>query len=130
MSPFAALGQMLGAKGDLGSVAFAAGESALAPERADQVQKVAQALVDRPQMLVGVRGAAGGADASAFGHRVRMSRLRASDAEMRTLALARASAVKEALLARGVEEARFFSLEPAVTPDAADAPYQLQLDVR
>ncbi|MCX5788671.1 MAG: DUF748 domain-containing protein [Elusimicrobia bacterium] len=59
VSPFAALGQMLGSKGDLGSVAFAAGQSALSPEDADQVQKVAQALLDRPQMLVGVRGAAG-----------------------------------------------------------------------
>ena len=174
VSPFAALGQMLGSKGDLGSVAFAAGQSALSPEQADQVQKVAQALLDRPQMLVGVRGAAGRVDALAVGDRALMKRLRgpdaggapltpkeeqrvrtlyteafgaeapaaaearvkleekwrASDAEMRTLALARASAIKDALLARGIAEARFFSLEPSVAPETAEAPCQLQLDVR
>ena len=174
VSPFAALGQMLGSKGDLGSVAFAAGQSALSPEDADQVQKVAQALLDRPQMLVGVRGAAGRSDALAGGERAFLARLRgaqggdapltpkeeaqtlglyleafsapaasaaeargkladkwrASDAELRALALARAGAIKQALLARGIEEARFFSLEPSVAPEAADAPCRLQLDVR
>ena len=55
---------------------------------------------------------------------------RASEAELRTLALARAVVIKQALLARGIEEARFFSLEPSVAPEAAEAPCQLQLDVR
>ena len=85
VSPFAALGQMLGSKNDLGSVAFAAGESALSPERADQVQKVAQALLDRPQMLVGVRGAAGRSDALAAGDRALLVRLRGAQSRRRAL---------------------------------------------
>ncbi|MCX5795939.1 MAG: DUF748 domain-containing protein [Elusimicrobia bacterium] len=174
VSPFAALGQMLGSKDDLGKVAFAPGESALPAERAADLEKVAQALADRPQMLVGVRGAAGRADALAAGARALLTRLRgakggdepltpkeeaqalslyqeafgapaasaaaardglaekwlATDAELRTVALARAGVITEALRARGISAARFFSLEPAVTPEAADAPCQLQLDVR
>jgi hypothetical protein len=174
LSPFAALGRMMGSSGDLGSLSFAAGQSSLPPERAEQVQKVAQALLDRPQLLVGVRGAAGKGDALAAGDRALLARLRgasggdapltpkeeartlalfreafgvraasaseargklaekwrATDVELRTLALARADAIKQALLARGVEEARFFSLEPAVAPEAAETPCQLQLDAR
>ncbi|MDD5628350.1 MAG: DUF748 domain-containing protein [Elusimicrobia bacterium] len=174
VSPFAALGQMLGSKDDLGKVPFDPGQAVLPERSAEDLQKVAQALLDRPQMLVGVRGATGKADALAAGERALLIRLRgpkpgdepltpkeeartlelyqeafgapaaspaaareglaekwkATDAELRTLALARAGAVADALRGRGVEEARFFSLEPAVTPEAAEAPCQLQLDVR
>ncbi|MDD5628970.1 MAG: hypothetical protein PHU21_07895, partial [Elusimicrobia bacterium] len=155
-------------------VPFAPGQAVLPERSAEDLQKVAQALLDRPQMLVGVRGAAGKTDALAAGQSALLARLRgpkpgdepltpkeeartlelyqeafgapaaspaaareglaekwrATDAELRTLALARAGAVADALRARGIEEARFFSLEPAVTPEAADAPCQLQLDVR
>jgi hypothetical protein len=174
MTPFAALGQALASKGDLGSVTFAAGDEALAPESADQMQKVAQALLDRPQLLVGVSGAAGRPDALALGDRAFLVRLRgapggaapltpkeearaltlyretfgaeaasvaeardklagqwrASQAQLRTLALARVEAIKQALVSRGIEEARFFSLEPTVMPEADGTSCRLQLDVR
>jgi len=173
VSPFAALGQLLGTKDDLGKVAFPAGEAALAPAAAAQAAELAQALADRPEMQVGVRGTAGRSDALALGDRALRRRLRgpdaggealtpkeqarlgqlyqeafgapapaleesrgklarlwrASDAELRTLALSRANAIKDALAARGVAPSRFFSLEPSAGADAADEPCQLQLDV-
>jgi len=55
---------------------------------------------------------------------------RGGDAEMRTLALARAGVIKDALAARGVAAERFFSLEPVSGAAAPDEPSRLQLDVR
>ncbi|MFA5141196.1 MAG: DUF748 domain-containing protein [Elusimicrobiota bacterium] len=174
LSPFAALGQMMGSKGDLGQVAFPAGEAAVTSEIADQLAKVAQALTDRPEMSLGIRGIAGRSDAVAFGDKALLRRLRgpeadnapltpqeekrvlafyreafgadapsaaqarvelaeksrASDADLRSLALSRVSSIKDVLVSRGLAESRFFSLDPSAGADAADEPCRLELDVR
>ncbi len=173
-SPFTALGQALGSKEDLGHVSFPAGRASLAAEPAAQLAQLAQALADRPELIVGMRGTAGRSDALALGDRALLRRLRGPDAgdspltaeeenrmkalyleafgteasaasearaklvekwrattaELRDLALARASAIKGAFLTHGLAEARIFSQEPAAGPDSADEPCQLQLDVR
>jgi hypothetical protein len=55
---------------------------------------------------------------------------RAPDAELRTLALARTAAIKQALLAKGVAESRFFDLEPASGFDSDEDACKLELDAR
>ncbi|MDE2492137.1 MAG: DUF748 domain-containing protein [Elusimicrobia bacterium] len=174
LSPFSALGAMVGAKGDLGQVAFEPGRADLSAAVQAQLDAVAKILADKPEMLIGVRGSATRVDALARGDRELLRRLRgksaggepltpreesrlaalhrqilgadaaspaqaradldakweANDAEMRTLALARADAIKAALAARGVAAARFFSLEPVAGASLADEPTRLQLDVR
>jgi hypothetical protein len=79
-SPFDALSSALGGGADLGHVAFAPGASALAPASSASLDKVVQALVDRPSLSVGVRGAAGKADALGLGDVALRRRLRGPDA--------------------------------------------------
>jgi hypothetical protein len=57
-------------------------------------------------------------------------RWRGPDAELRTLALARAGVIKGALQAKGVAEERFFNLEPASGFEKGSDSCQLQLDMR
>lgn len=174
LSPFSALGSMMGSTDDLGKVAFAPDSAVLGGAVNAQLDKIAKILADKPEMLIGIRGSATRADSLGRGDAELLQRLRgknagaepltpkeearvarlhketlgsdaatpaqaradldakwrAGDAEMRTLALARAAAVKDALSARGVAAERFFSLEPVSGADLADEPTQLQLDVR
>jgi hypothetical protein len=56
-APFRALSALLGgAESDLDSVRFAAGSATLSPPAEENVAKVAQALAERPQLGVAVRG--------------------------------------------------------------------------
>ncbi|MDD5656447.1 MAG: DUF748 domain-containing protein [Elusimicrobia bacterium] len=76
VSPFAALGKAFGGGEDLGHVAFAPGEAALAPAAAAGLDRVAQALAERPALFIGVRGGADRTDALALGDLALRRRLR------------------------------------------------------
>ncbi len=84
-SPFDALGASLGGGADLGHVAFAPVSVALTAQTQASLDKVAQALADRPSLSVGVRGSAGNADALALGDAALRRRLRGADAGDPTL---------------------------------------------
>ncbi len=174
-SPFDALSAAMGGGADLGHVAFAAGSPSLAPAAEAGLDKVLQALNDRPSLSVGARGVAVKADALALGDLALRRRLRGpdpgpealtpkeekkllalaaslavapaadaasaraaldarlagSDADLRSLALARAAAIQSYLLSKGLAPARFFSLDPSGGAQDAGAPLcALQLDVR
>lgn len=76
LSPFAALGKAMGGDADLSKVSFAAGASGLDPAAAAALDKVVQALSDRPELRLGVRGSATRADALALGELALQRRLR------------------------------------------------------
>ncbi len=80
LSPFSALSALAGSKGDMGQVAFPAGASTLDASLGAQLDTVAKFLNDKPEMLVGVRGAATKADALARGDRELLRRLRGKNA--------------------------------------------------
>lgn len=78
-SPFDALSKAFGGGADLSKVSFPGGGAALEPEPASALDKVAQALADRPELFLGVRGASAGADALALGDLQLRRRLRGSE---------------------------------------------------
>ncbi len=79
LSPFSAMGAMMGSQDDLGAVAFAPGSAALTEALSARLDKVAKFLADRPGILVGVRGAATQADSLSAGDQELMRRLRGKE---------------------------------------------------
>jgi len=74
-SPFRAIGSVLGIGGgeDLGAILFAAGSDAVAPPEREKLQKLTQALAQRPKLKLGV---AGGYDTKLDGEALRLLRVR------------------------------------------------------
>ncbi len=124
-SPFDMLGAMMGGGADLGRIGFTAGESALTPAAAANLDKVVKALADRPALKIGVRGAASRRDALAFGDLALRRQLRGSapgDAALTPSEEKKILALHEKAFgsaAASVEEARA-KLDERLVPGDAD----------
>lgn len=79
LSPFSALGKAMGSDADLSKVFFAAGAHELDPAAQAALDKVIQALADRPELRLGVRGSATRSDALAMGELALQRQLRGPD---------------------------------------------------
>lgn len=109
-TPFAVLGSLVGEGAELGYVVFAPGSDVLEPDQASKVDALAQALEDRPELRIDVRGTA-----SATLDQGRESQLL-------RLAQRRAVAVRRKLVEEdGIAANRVYILEPALRPTSPGA---------
>lgn len=82
-SPFQLLGSLVGGGEEMGKLTFAAGSATLAEEEQNQLQQLAQALEQRPQIVLEVRG---NASADEDGEAMRLQRVRFAIAARRKMA--------------------------------------------
>jgi hypothetical protein len=108
-TPFAVLGSLVGEGPELGYVVFSPGSDALEPEPAHKVDALAQALEDRPELRIEVRGTA----SATLDQGTRNQLLR--------LAQRRAVTIRRRLEEHGIDAGRVYLLEPALRPAPAGA---------
>lgn len=108
-APFDFLKKVLGDGDNLDLVFFNAGTSVLAPDQQAKIQKIAEALVERPGLVIEVQGSYQPVDIVSL-QKTKKKKASVSDEELRALAIMRGHLVQKALVAANVEAERVFLL--------------------
>src|SRR5690606_29446497 len=87
-SPFSLLGSLVGGREDLGDVEFASGSADIDADNQQKLQQLAQALAQRPQLDVTIKGNASADETVAL----QLQRVRQQVAAQRKIALAQLDA--------------------------------------